>query len=72
MRYVSLIIGFIIVLFVTVLGLQNGISVDLKFIGWKFTTSLPVIIFISTTLGIILLGIFTIPKIFKNHLALLF
>ena len=67
MRYVSLIIGFLIVLFVTILGVQNDVSVSLKFISWKFTVSLPVIILISTVLGVVLLAIFTLPKIIKNH-----
>ena len=67
--YVTLIITFILVLLVTIFGLQNGMPVEVKFLFWNIHTSLISIIFGSSLVGAVIVAILSVPKLVAKHFS---
>ncbi len=64
----SLIVTFILILLVTVFGLQNGMPLNVKFLFWNLHTSLITVIFGSSLIGAAIIAILTLPKLVTKHL----
>lgn len=65
--YLTLIITFVLVLLVTIFGLQNGMPLEVKFIFWNLKTSLIAVIFGSSLVGGLIIAILTLPKLVTKH-----
>jgi len=65
--YVTLIITFILVLLVTIFGLQNGMPLEVKFLFWNLETSLITVIFGSTLTGGLIVAVLAVPKLITKH-----
>jgi len=65
--YVTLIITFILVLLVTIFGLQNGMPLQVRFLFWDLNTSLIAVIFGSTLIGALIVAVLAIPKLITKH-----
>lgn len=65
---VVLIITFILILLITIFGLQNGMPVDVKFLFWNLHTSLITVVFGSGIVGAAIVAILTLPKLVSKHL----
>jgi uncharacterized integral membrane protein len=68
--YFSLIITFLLLLGIIVAGIQNSISLDLKFFTWKLQLSLMALIFYSSLIGGAIVGILTLPKLVSKYLKI--
>ena len=66
--YFSLIVTFILLLFIIVTGIQNSIPVDLKFFTWEFQLSLMGLIFYSALAGGAIVAILSLPKLVNKSL----
>jgi len=67
--YVTLILTFLLILIVTVFGLQNGMPLEVKFLFWNLKTSLIAVIFGSSLIGALIIAILTLPKLASKHLS---
>ena len=65
---VSLIITFLILLALVVVSLQNGVTLDLRFIVWNFQMSLTALIFYSSLAGAAIVAILVLPKLATKSL----
>ncbi len=65
--YVTLIITFILILLVTIFGLQNGMPLEVKFLFWNLKTSLITVVFGSSLVGALIVAILTLPKLTAKH-----
>ncbi len=65
---VVLIITFILILLITIFGLQNGMPMDVKFLFWNLHTSLITVVFGSGIVGAAIVAILTLPKLVSKHL----
>jgi len=65
--YIPLIITFLLILGITIFALQNGMSLEVKFLVWGFNTSLIAVIFASALIGAMIVSAFTLPGIIKKH-----
>lgn len=61
--YLSLIITFLLVLVLIIAGVQNTLSIELKFFAWKLQISLTALIFYSSLIGGAIIAILTLPKL---------
>jgi len=50
---IKLYLGLLLLLVALVFSIQNASSVDVKFLVWKFTTSLALVIFAALAAGLI-------------------
>ena len=66
--YLSLIIVFILVLGLIIVGIQNSMPVELRFLTWKLQISLLGLIFYSSLVGGAIIAILTIPKLVSKSL----
>ena len=63
MMYFSLIITFLLLLGIIVAGIQNSMSIELKFFVWKFQLSLMALIFYSSLIGGAIVAVLALPKL---------
>ncbi len=66
---VTLIITFILILLITIFGLQNGMPVEVTFLFWNIHTSLISVIFGSSLVGAVIVAILSIPKLVTKHFS---
>jgi len=60
--YFSLIIAFLLLLGVVILGMQNSMPLELKFLFWQFKISTSSVIFNSSMMGGIIVAVLAVPK----------
>jgi len=60
--YFSLIIAFLLLLGVVILGMQNSMPLELKFLFWQLKISTSSVIFNSSMMGGIIVAVLTVPK----------
>ena len=60
--YLSLIIAFILILFMVVGGIQNTASFDIKFFTWNLQLTLAALIFYSSLIGACIIAVLLLPK----------
>ena len=66
--YLSLIITFLLLLGIIVAGIQNSMSLELKFFTWKLQMSLMAIIFYASLFGGAIVAVLTLPKLVAKYL----
>lgn len=66
--YVSLITAFLLILGITIFSLQNGKSLEVKFLAWNFETSLLGIVLCAAFVGALIVAVFAFPSVIKSHL----
>ena len=66
--YFSLIITFLLFLVIIITGIQNSMSLDLKFLFWDLQMSFTALIFYSSIIGGAIVAILSLPKLVKKAL----
>lgn len=66
--YFSLIIAFLLLLGVVILGMQNSMPLELKFLFWQLKSSSSAVIFNSSMVGGIIVAVLTVPKLVAKML----
>lgn len=66
--YFSLITAFVLILGVTIFSLQNGKSLEVKFLAWNFETSLLGIVLAAALVGALIVAVFALPSMIKGRL----
>lgn len=66
--YFSLITAFVLILGVTIFSLQNGKSLEVKFLVWDFETSLLGIVLCAALVGALIVAVFALPSAIKSRL----
>ena len=66
--YFSLIVTFILLLFVITAGVQNSAPVDLKLFTWEFQLSVMGLIFYSALVGGAIVAVLSLPKLVSKSL----
>jgi uncharacterized integral membrane protein len=66
--YFSLIVTFILLMFIIVAGIQNTMPVDLKFLTWKYQISVMGLIFYSALIGGAIIAVISLPKLVSKSL----
>lgn len=66
--YFSLIIAFLLLLGVVILGMQNSMPLEVKFLFWQLTSSSSAVIFNSSMVGGIIVAVLTVPKLVAKML----
>jgi len=61
--YFSLIIAFLLLLGVVILGMQNSMPLEVKFLFWQLKISTSSVIFNSSMMGGIIVAVLTVPKL---------
>ena len=67
--YLSLIITFLLLLGLIIAGIQNSISVELKYFTWQLQMSLMALIFYSALIGGAIIAVLTLPKLVHKSLV---
>jgi uncharacterized integral membrane protein len=68
--YFLLIITFLLFLVIIVTGIQNSISLGVKFFFWDLQMSITALIFYSSLIGGAIVAILTLPRLVKKSLHL--
>jgi len=68
--YLSLIITFLLLMGIIVAGIQNSISLNLKFFTWEFQLSLAALMFYSALIGAAIVAVLTMPKLVTRYLKM--
>jgi len=66
--YFSLIIAFLLLLGVVILGMQNSMPLEVKFLFWQLKSSSSAVIFNSSMVGSIIVAVLTVPKLVAKML----
>jgi len=66
--YFSLIIAFLLLLGVVILGMQNSMPLEVKFLFWQLKSSSSAVIFNSSMVGGIIVAVLTVPKLVAKML----
>ena len=64
----SIIVTILLLLGLTIVGVQNSIPIELEFFIWKFQMSLAAVIFYSSFFGGAIVAVLTVPKMVSKHL----
>ena len=63
----SLIVAFLLILVVVIAGIQNTVSLDLKFITWQIQIPLSYVVFYSSVLGGAIVAVLALPKLVSKY-----
>ena len=66
--YFSLIIAFLLLLGVVILGMQNSMPLEVKFLFWQLKSSSSAVIFNSSMVGGIIVAVLTVPNLVAKML----
>jgi len=66
--YFSLTVAFLFLLGLVIIGLQNSMPLDLKFIAWNLQMSLTALILYSSLIGGAIVAVLALPKLVRKSL----
>lgn len=66
--YLSLMISFLLLLGIIIVGIQNSMPLEVKFIAWNLKTSSTALIFYSSLLGAAFVAVLALPKLVRKSL----
>jgi uncharacterized integral membrane protein len=66
MNYFSLIISFLILLFLVVAGVQNSTPLQMKLGWWTLQMSLPAVLFWAAVGGAAIVAVLSLPKLVRK------
>jgi uncharacterized integral membrane protein len=66
--YLSLIITFLLFLVIMIAGIQNSMTLDLKFLTWDLQLSFTALIYYSSIIGGAIVAILILPNLVKKSL----
>ena len=62
----QLIVAIIVAILAVIFALQNAVPITVSFLGWKFESSLALVLLITLALGILTSLLFSIPSMIKR------
>jgi len=62
----QLIVAIIVAILAVIFALQNSVPITVSFLGWKFESSLALVLLITLALGILTSLLFSIPSMIKR------